>query len=360
MKKYRRILILIGHDPQKASGGAATWAMNIDPFLRKDFQIDYLIVPEFWLNITWIPDRIKASIQAFFVLLFKRHKWDIFFSHSPELAYVATLFSKNIIHIAHGNTNPVVNPTFRIGKIFFPLFEYFDRKIEQKVKLLYTVGEERKGYKKINQPINHTILPLSHENKHGIIFAGRLEKVKNIDFIIRAYHLVSQEILNKNVFHIYGYGTQEIYLRKLVSDLDLEQYVFFHGHIKNEYLISEINKSALLVMASSFEGFPMVIAESLTVGTPVLSTNVGAIANVIVDGYNGFCIPKEVDHKEYAHKMEEILINIHSFCSNALLSSKIFNAADIYEQLKGDINRTFFGHENVININMKKNGTRRL
>lgn len=341
MNNNKKILVLVGRNPKNMRGGASTWILNVDSFFRRDFEIDYLIIPEKWLNITFIPDRIKATIQTLYVLITRHKKWDVFLSHSPELSYYATLFSKNVVHIAHGNTNPVANPTFRWGKLFYQLFEYFNKQVEKKAKLLYTVGEEKIGYKKINQPINHEVKSISFSEKKGLIFAGRLEKIKNVDFLIRAFALLPKEIQQKHNLSIYGRGTQENYLNDMIKTLNVQDSVFLKGHINNNDLIAEINKSSLLLMASSFEGFPMTIAEALTVGTPVLSTNVGSIESAVKVGSNGLLVKKDCKPDLYAKKIVEILNNSEHFCANALKSSSVFNAAEVYAVIKSDLDYHF-------------------
>jgi len=332
-----KLLILVGRNPKNMRGGASTWILNIDSYFQKDYEVDYLIIPEKWLNVSFIPDRLKAIIQAFYILTFNYKKWDVFLSHSPELSYVATLFSKNVVHIAHGNTNPMAKPTFKFGKLFYNLFEYFNQKVEEKSCLLYTVGEEKDKYKKINQPINHNVTPLDVTDKKGFVFAGRLEKVKNIDFIIQSYNLLPEHIKSKNSLLIFGRGSEQSKLDGLIKELKLEKRIFLKGQINNHDLIQEINKSKMLLMASSFEGFPMVVAEALTVGTPVLSTDVGSISDIVKNGYNGFCVTLDTYAELYTLKMEEILKNHSTFSENAFTSSKVFNAWKVYRIIHDDI-----------------------
>ena len=119
----------------------------------------------------------------------------------------------------------------------------------------------------------------------------------------------------------------------------MEQEVYLKGHIPNNDLITKINYSSILVMASSYEGFPMVIAEALTVGTPVITTDVGSISDVVTNGYNGYLIPKGSSHKIFAEKMAFTLEEIQSFSENALCSSTVFNASAVYNQIKNDLTK---------------------
>ncbi len=336
-----KILIMVGRNPKNMRGGTSTWVLNVDSFFQEDYNVDYLILPNWMLNITMVPDRLKALIYSFMVLLFNIGKWDIYMSHSPELSYVATLFSSNVIHVAHGNTNPVTNPTFRWGKIFYNLYEFFIKTVEKKAKLLYTVGEKRKGYSQLNQPINHDVSPINVKEKKNLIYAGRLEKVKNVDFIIKAYSELPLDIRKQNSLSIYGRGSEISLLKKEIDALGLKDQVILEGHIDNKDLINKINKSRVLLLASLYEGFPMVIAEALTVGTPVVSTNVGAISNAIENGKNGFLIDIEDGTNKYAVKINNVLDNLESFCENAYDSSSVFNAQSVYDKINNDIIKKF-------------------
>ena len=119
----------------------------------------------------------------------------------------------------------------------------------------------------------------------------------------------------------------------------MEQEVYLKGHIPNNDLITKINYSSILVMASSYEGFPMVIAEALTVGTPVITTDVGSISDVVTNGYNGYLIPQGSSQRVFAEKMALVLKDMHTFSKNALCSSTAFNASAVYNQIKDDLTK---------------------
>ena len=70
-------------------------------------------------------------------------------------------------------------------------------------------------------------------------------------------------------------------LRKLVGDLGLSGQVVFVGNKKGVELASLIKDSAALIMFSRYENQPVVILEALACGTPVISTYVGGIAEML-------------------------------------------------------------------------------
>jgi glycosyltransferase involved in cell wall biosynthesis len=55
-------------------------------------------------------------------------------------------------------------------------------------------------------------------------------------------------------------------------------------------VLQEISKSQYLMMTSVTEGLPNVIIEAFSVGTPVISTNVGGVSEIVTDKVNGFLI----------------------------------------------------------------------
>jgi glycosyltransferase involved in cell wall biosynthesis len=77
----------------------------------------------------------------------------------------------------------------------------------------------------------------------------------------------------------------------------------------------------------------MVIAESLSVGTPVISTNVGDIQSVIKDGFNGFLLPVSFTYSDFYDKIISILADYEHFSTNACKSSSVFNAQEIADSL---------------------------
>jgi len=72
------------------------------------------------------------------------------------------------------------------------------------------------------------------------------------------------------------------------------EYCTFLGEIIDEKEISEIyDSSDILLLVSSYEGFPLVIMEAMAHGVITISTDVGGIPQHIHNGFNGFLIKNE-------------------------------------------------------------------
>lgn len=69
--------------------------------------------------------------------------------------------------------------------------------------------------------------------------------------------------------------------------------IYFCGKIANAQQL--FREADALVIASSFETGPLVVLESLAVGTPVLSTAVGFCNDIIKNGHNGYIIERTTE-----------------------------------------------------------------
>lgn len=145
------------------------------------------------------------------------------------------------------------------------------------------------------------------------------------------------DIRENNHFYIAGYGTQESSLKELVNRLKLNRQVHFLGNLPNLSLIEEDRSKKILIMASTQEGLPTAIAEALSVGVPVITTNPGDIGLVIKSNYNGFIFPLDFEDKDYVNAILKVLQDYDRFSSSALESSTVFDAKVITDNMVKDI-----------------------
>ena len=103
---------------------------------------------------------------------------------------------------------------------------------------------------------------------------------------------------------------------------------------------------ALIVPSQWYEGFPMTIVESLSLGVPVIAGNIGNLATIIKDRENGLLF-------QYNDK-NDLVDKIHDIENNELLLKKLRKESiKIYnENYNEDINYNLL-------INIYENCTRR-
>ena len=145
----------------------------------------------------------------------------------------------------------------------------------------------------IYNPVRNEIEIFSKNNKifeseNYLLYVGRLEQEKAIHFIIEAFSRI-HELYPSLRLRIIGKGSQERNLKKLAQDLKVLDKIDFKGFNKN--IIAEYCKAKVVLLTSFFEGFPNVLIESITLGTPIVSFDCPSGPNEIIkEGVNGYLV----------------------------------------------------------------------
>src|SRR5258708_23573031 len=115
---------------------------------------------------------------------------------------------------------------------------------------------------------------------YKLLFVGRLEKVKGVEFLIQALSLIIKAV-PQTTLTIIGDGPNKADLLTLTRTLQLEKYIQFVGWIENKDLDLYYQKSSIVIVPSTWdEVFGGVILEAMSVGRPVIGTNVGGIPEI--------------------------------------------------------------------------------
>lgn len=117
------------------------------------------------------------------------------------------------------------------------------------------------------------------------IFAGRLDKLKGIDILFKAWKIMGY-LAPKLV--VCGTGPMEEWCRNFLEN-NLDCNIEMKGFVLNKEVKKLIaNSKALILPTQWYEGFPMTIVEAFAVGTPVLGSDIGNVGSLISDGINGY------------------------------------------------------------------------
>jgi len=156
---------------------------------------------------------------------------------------------------------------------------------------------------KAQEPVDH---PWFNDSKIPVILSvARLDPQKDLQTLIRAFSLVRKERPAR--LAILGEGSERAKLETLVKDLGLENDVWMPGFVDNPFKF--MKRSAVFVLSSKFEGFGMVIAEALAVGTPVVSTDCPSGPSEILEGGKWGKLVPVGDHEKLAEAILETIEN---------------------------------------------------
>ena len=105
---------------------------------------------------------------------------------------------------------------------------------------------------------------------------------------------------------VVGSGPEKEELDKLIKEGNLEDKVEMMGALPQIELFKRLKASDVFVLNTAYEGLSHQILEALSIGTPIVTTNVGGNPEVIVDKKNGLLV--EYDNKKELENSIELLI----------------------------------------------------
>lgn len=147
---------------------------------------------------------------------------------------------------------------------------------------------------------------------------GRLVPEKGIDLLLHAFQQVV--LADANVaLHIAGTGPEHKTLRLLASDLGIDQYVTFHGHLSRAAVRDLLHRSHLFVLPSRYETFGIAVAEALATGCPVLATRCGGPEHILTPS-TGYLVASH-SVSALAAGLRAVMPALHQYDAAALRAS---------------------------------------
>lgn len=138
-------------------------------------------------------------------------------------------------------------------------------------------------------------------DKRTFIFVGRLSREKNVDLIIEAFSGLKEYDFS---LEIYGDGEEKHQLMVLATERGINNRIIWHGWCDDPW--KKIEKACAIVLASEYEGMPLVLLEANWYGVPFVTSDLKAAREVLVNNVNG-CIFKKGDAFDLARTIKRIL-----------------------------------------------------
>lgn len=296
-------------------GGLAKVIINLFSLLSKveNLEVKLLLLDkeiEYEVNGEVVFFGVYANINSSFLkkikkyILFKKYlkqeKFDFIIDLRYRLNPISEIFitkflypNTKIIYTVHSSKIE----TYLLKNTFFTKWLYGSaykivcvaNETEKKVALKHQLRNVTSIYNPINL---EEIIEKNNEKSElqfdYILAVGRIVKLKQFDKLIKAY---SKSILiGKNVkLVIVGEGTDFEKIKDIVKNLKLTNNVFLIGHSNNPY--KYMKEAKFFILSSQYEGFPLVLLESLASNTPVISFDLVSGPNeIIIHEYNGLLV----------------------------------------------------------------------
>lgn len=340
-----------------SGGGAERCAASLSNyFVNQSYEVHHVvfagsIVYEYSgeiLHLEALKDKKNSATSRFkrFIALrnyFKQQQFDIIIDFRVKEFYLQEFIIHNFIYkkfIQTIHSNEI--------KSYVPKSKFLAKQLYKKAIQLVSVSNEIqkniessypfKNLSQIYNPIDFlTIEKLKKEENNFdfkyILGIGRMEdNVKQFDHLIESY--ANSNLPKGNIkLVILGEGKLKQKWNELAKLFNQEKNVAFLGNVSNPF--AYYSNALFTVMTSKYEGFPMVLLESLACETPVVSYDLKSGPNeIIIPNENGILVENQ-NKLEMTKAMNEMISNkeLYLHCKqNAKSSVERFSLENIGKQ----------------------------
>jgi L-malate glycosyltransferase len=322
-------------------GAAPFWQAGFD---HQEFP---RLEENLWLGIR----QFRHSLLA----IHRQRSIDLVHVHAAhELTSLVKMFLPGVpvvltVHGYHGSQSPL---SYRLSAIFGNLFA--DRVIvvsrseldllavnhlqAAKTTLIYNgVAEPQVDLAKVNQLAEQLALGLTDQILIGTV--ARLSEAKGLVYLLEAMaHLIDRHPYIKLV--IAGDGELRDSLPQIADDLGIRKQVVFAGYLPDVQNLMYCFD--IFVLPSLQEALPLASAEAMSMGKPIVATNVGGMPEQVTDGQTGFIVPPQ-DSWALAAGIDRLISDpvlltdfgkrgYARYREKFALSGMLTNTVDVYEE----------------------------
>jgi phosphatidylinositol alpha-mannosyltransferase len=131
------------------------------------------------------------------------------------------------------------------------------------------------------------------DGKINLLFLGRAEKRKGLEYLLKAYQLIKPDNPNCRLIIVSPRTRSRHKYEKQASEAGLEDVVFIDGRAVDDNEKPRYYSTAdiFCAPATGRESFGIVLLEAMATGKPVVASNISGYASLIADGSEGLLVP---------------------------------------------------------------------
>lgn len=302
----------------------------------------------------------ETALSSAMVDVILNHQLDLLHVHYAIPHASAAYLAKKIVAV-HGKTIPVITTLHGtditlVGrdKTFAPVVAfsinesdaitavsrnlrdetYHSFNIRKEIRVIHNFVDVERFHKKPIDAFRRVIAP---NGERIIVHASNFRKIKRIQDIVRVFAEVKKQLPSKLLF--VGDGPERSMAENLSRELDLGNDMRFVG--KQEQMEEILAVSDLFLLPSEYESFGLAALEAMAAGVPVISTDVGGLPEININGETGY-LSKVGDIADMSRHAIEILKDdavLNRFKANAVQQAKKFDIRTIVPEYEALYNR---------------------
>lgn len=252
-----------------------------------------------------------------------------FQSHQNNLAYhYSRKYGIPFIMQAHGLGPKTIHGSSILKSLYNELYGY--KIVREATKVIALSNIEKQEYKAIgvdSQKIKiipngidfyqyqNQITQGSFRDKYSInpeekiiLFLGRLNVIKGLDFLIESFELLSKELDHAKLVLVGGDDGYLSTIKRKIDSLSISEKVIITGPLFGKEKAEAYADADILVYPSSYEVFGLVPFEAMLFNTPVIVTE-GSGGGEIIETINGGFVVKYGDRLGLNNRIKFIINN---------------------------------------------------
>ncbi|MBK8375553.1 MAG: glycosyltransferase family 4 protein [Sphingomonadales bacterium] len=305
------------HVCETARGGIGTYLDQLAS-ISDGVLVNYILMPDSHrdvissvceISLFRYPGRSVASLvrlakQSWFDA--RRFKPDIIFCHSSFSLVVLLLlrllrFESRYIYCSHG----WAGTREQSGRIWDRMFCWIEGQLSGLADVVVNVSQNELDYARSSRYRGRHILienaarpSLSQPSKQlfdsdpaviNLLFVGRLDRQKGLDILLPAFNQ-ARKCRPELRLHIIGQSVvSETSFKEVTKDVN------FLGWKDADALDAYYSSADILIAPSRWEAFGLLGIEAYRNGTPVLTSDRGALPSLVLQGKTGYSIPLSVE-----------------------------------------------------------------
>lgn len=139
-----------------------------------------------------------------------------------------------------------------------------------------------------------------------LLYVGRYHFNKGPDILIEAISLLDEKAKSSIHIHMFGLGPMKKQLKNMIKIYKLVNTITLNGPINAQTFSNYLKQVSFLVIPSRIESIPVVFSDAIQMGTPVISTPVGDLKELIEKNNLGI-VAKSLNAKGIKESLERVL-----------------------------------------------------
>ncbi|MEC8856931.1 MAG: glycosyltransferase family 4 protein [Chloroflexota bacterium] len=243
----------------------------------------------------WLYPKVRA--------LLAREQFDIIHLHEP-MAPILPLCVLEFSHSVNVGTFHASYARQHLYRFTSPIIKRWQQKLHGNI----AVSPAARRYVNNTFPGDYEIIPNGIDFKHfsanvaplpqyldgklNILFVGRLEKRKGLQYLLEAYSKLRWEIPNTRLI-VVGPGNPDKESYRILSSHNLQD-VDFVGRVSYDDLPRYYASADIFCSpATGAESFGIVLLEAMSAGKPVVASDIEGYRGVVTEGEHGLLVPKK-------------------------------------------------------------------